>query len=123
MAYEPITPEKGIGEPVFPKGLGNLSHLLKQAMNAKEKIEELRQNLGNEVVEASAGGGMVTVAMNGRFEVLSLKIDRDVVNPDDTEMLETLTMAALNEAVRKAQEVVKLKMTEITGGLDIPGLT
>jgi DNA-binding YbaB/EbfC family protein len=108
---------------VFPKGLGNISHLLKQAMNAKEKIEELRQSLGNEVVEASAGGGMVTVTMNGRFEVLSLKFDREVVNPEDPEMLETLTMAALNEAVRKAQEVVRVKMMEITGGLEIPGLT
>jgi len=108
---------------VFPKGLGNLSQLLKQAMNAKEKIEELRQSLGNEVIEASAGGGMVTVTLNGRFEVLAIKVDPEIVNPDDTEMLETLLLAAMNEGVRKVQELVKAKMVEITGGLDIPGLT
>lgn len=108
---------------MFPKGLGNLSQLLKQAMNAKEKIEELRQSLGNEVIEASAGGGMVTVTLNGRFEVLAIKVDPEIVNPDDTEMLETLLLAAMNEGVRKVQELVKAKMVEITGGLEIPGLT
>lgn len=108
---------------MFPKGIGNLSHLLKQAMNAKEKIEELRQNLGNEVIEASAGGGMVTVTLNGRFEVLSIKIDPEIINPEDPEMLETLVAAAVNEGVRKVQDLVKAKMTELTGGFEIPGLT
>lgn len=108
---------------MFPKGIGNLSHLLKQAMNAKEKIEELRQSLGNEVIEASAGGGMVTVTLNGRFEVLSIKIDPEIINPEDPEMLETLVAAAVNEGVRKVQDLVKAKMTELTGGFEIPGLT
>lgn len=101
--------------------MGNLSNLLKQAMNAKEKIEELQNYLGNEVIEASAGGGMVNVTLNGRFEVLSLQIDREIVNPEDPEMLETLIVAALNEGVRKTQEIVRAKMQEITGGLEIPG--
>lgn len=110
---------------MFPKGLGNLGNLgglLKTAMEMKGKVEEMRESLGNEVIEASAGGGMVTVTMNGRFEMLSIKIDREVVNPEDLEMLETLVLSAVNEGVRKAQDLVKAKMTEITGGMDIPGL-
>ncbi len=108
---------------MLPKGIGNFSGLIKQAMDVKGKIEELKENLGNETVEASAGGGMVTVVMNGKFEILSLKVDPEVISPDDPEMLETLVKAAINEGVRKTQELVKEKMTEITGGIDIPGLT
>jgi DNA-binding YbaB/EbfC family protein len=109
---------------VFPKGLGNLSNLLKQAMDMKSKVEEMRESLGKEVVEASAGGGMVTVTMNGRFELLTLKVEREVINPDEAEMMETLILAAINEAVRKVQELVHGKMAEITGGLgiELPGL-
>lgn len=109
---------------MFPKGLGNLSNLLKQAMDMKSKVEEMRESLGKEVVEASAGGGMVTVTMNGRFELLTLKVEREVINPDEAEMMETLILAAINEAVRKVQELVHGKMAEITGGLgiELPGL-
>jgi len=108
---------------VFPKGLGDLSGMLKQAMQAKQRIEELRESLGNERVEAGAGGGMVNVLMNGKFEVLEIKIDPEVITPDDPEMLETLITAAINEAVRKTQDLVRSKMTELTGGFDIPGIT
>ena len=107
---------------MFPKGLGNLSQLLSTAMKAKERIEELRESLGHETIEAAAGGGMVSLTMNGRFELLSLKIDPEVINPEDPEMLETLILAAANEAVRKAQDLMRTRMTEITGGLDIPGI-
>jgi len=105
------------------EGMGNISGLLKQAMNVKGKIEDLKENLGNETIEASAGGGMVHVVMNGRFEVLSLEIDPEVIDKDDREMLQTLIRAAMNEATRKTQDLVKERMTEITGGIDIPGLT
>ncbi len=105
------------------EGIGNISGLLKQAMNVKGKIEELKESLGNESIDASAGGGMVTVVMNGRFEVLSLQIDPEVIDKDDPEMLETLVRAAINEATRKTQDLVKERMTEITGGIEIPGLT
>ena len=108
---------------MFPKGMGNISGLLKQAMDVKGKIEELKENLANETIEASAGGGMVNVVMTGKFEIVSLQIDPDVIDKDDPEMLETLVRAAVNEAVRKTQELVKSKMTEITGGIDIPGIT
>ncbi len=111
---------------MFPKGLGglgNIGQLMKHALDLKANMERLKDELGNARVEASAGGGMVTVEMNGKMEVLSLHIDREIVNPDDPEMLETLVAAAVNEATRKAQDLVRDKMSELTGGLDIPGLT
>jgi len=107
------------------KGLGNLANLqgiLKQAMEVKGKMEELKEKLGDEQVEASAGGGMVNVVMTGKFEVVSLKIDPEIVDKDDPEMLETLIRAAVNEAIRNVQEMVKGKMQELTGGIDVPGL-
>ncbi len=110
---------------MFPKGLGSLgdlSNMLKQAMEVKGKIEELKERLADETVEVSAGGGMVSVAMRGNFEVLSLKIDPEVIDKEDPEMLETLIRAALNEGIVQVQELVKSKMRELTGGIDIPGL-
>ena len=104
------------------KGLGNLQGILRQAMDVKSRLESMKDTLGNERVEAAAGGGMVKVVMTGKFEVESLKIDPEIINKDDPEVLETLIVAALNEAVRKTQDLVKEKMTELTGGLDLPGL-
>lgn len=111
---------------MFPKGLGglgNMGQLMRQALDLKANMERLKEDLAKEQVEASAGGGMVTIAMNGKMEVLSVKIAPEVINPAEPEILETLVAAAVNEATRLAQERVKDKMTELTGGLDIPGLT
>ena len=108
---------------MFPKGLGELSNMVKQAMQMKSKIEELKEKLRSEIVEAAAGGGMVKVTVNGKMEVLSVSIDPGLINKDEQEMLETLVRAAFNEAVNRVQALVKSKMTELTGGLDIPGLT
>jgi DNA-binding YbaB/EbfC family protein len=74
-------------------------------------------------VEASAGGGMVSVLVNGRHELVSLKIEKEVVNPEDLDMLQDLIIAAVNEGVRKAQEMATAEMAKITGGLSIPGLS
>ena len=103
--------------------IGKMGNMLKQAMEMKSKMEALKDALGDERIEASSGGGMVKVVMTGKMEVLSLKIDPEIVNRDDVEMLETLVQAAVNEGVHRAQELVKEKMTEMTGGIDIPGLT
>lgn len=103
--------------------MGNLQGLLKQAMELKGKMEEVKEALANERIEATAGGGMVTVVMTGKFEVESIKIDPEIINKDDPEMLETLVRAALNAAVRNTQELVKAKMSEVAGGMDIPGIT
>jgi len=95
---------------------------MKQAKKMQERMARLQQELETKTVEASAGGGMVSVVVNGKFEIISLKIDKDVVSPDDVEMLQDLVMAAVNEGVRKAQEMTTTEMSKITGGLNIPGL-
>jgi hypothetical protein len=101
------------------KGLGNI---LKQAQQMHAKISQLQEEMAEKRVEASAGGGMVSIVMNGRQEILSLRIDPEVVNPEDTEMLQDLIVAAVNEAIRKSQEMMQEEMKKITGGLSIPGL-
>lgn len=111
---------------MLPKGLGNLGNLsgmLRQAMDIKTRVEELKAKLGDITIEAASGGGMVTVVMTGRFEMVSIHIDPEIIDKSDPETLETLVKAAVNEAVRKVQELVESKMRELTGGLDIPGLT
>lgn len=113
---------KGLGGLGGLGNLGNLSGMLKQAMEMKGKIEELKQQLANETVEATAGGGMVQVVVSGRFEIVSLKIDPEVIDKSDPEMLETLVRAAVNEGVRKIQDMVRQKMSEAAGGLDLSSL-
>jgi hypothetical protein len=104
-------------------GLGNIAGLMKQAMEMKGKMEEIKAQMAEEVVEATAGGGMVTVELNGRFELIALKIEPEIINKDEAEMLETMVRAAVNEGVRKVQERLKERMSELTGGFDVPGLT
>jgi len=100
----------------------NFGNIMKQAKKMQEKIASIQAELEGKTVEATAGGGMVTVVVNGKFEILSLKIDKEVVNPADVDMLEDLIMAAVNEGIRKAQEMATAEMSKITGGFNIPGL-
>ncbi|MCX5832648.1 MAG: YbaB/EbfC family nucleoid-associated protein [Deltaproteobacteria bacterium] len=100
----------------------NIGEMMKQAKRLQEKMGSLQKELETRTVETSAGGGMVAVVVNGKFELQSLKIDREVVNPDDLEMLEDLIVAAVNEGIRKAQEMASSEMAKLTGGLKIPGL-
>jgi hypothetical protein len=95
---------------------------MKQAKKIQEKIAGMQAELESKTIEATAGGGMVTVVVNGKFEILSLKIDKEVVNPEDVDMLQDLIIAAVNEGVRKAQEMASAEMSKITGGFNIPGL-
>ncbi len=101
------------------KGLGNI---LKQAQQMHSKITQLQEEMAAKTVEASSGGGMVNVVMNGKQEVLSVRIDPEVVNKEDIEMLQDLLVAAVNEAIRKSQEMMAEEMKKITGGLSIPGV-
>ncbi len=103
--------------------MANFGNIIKQAQQMQAKMARLQEELAQRTVEASAGGGMVTAVVNGRNELISIKIERDVVNPDDVEMLQDLIVAAVNEGVRKAQEMATAEMSKITGGLNIPGLT
>ncbi len=97
-----------------------LNNLMKQAQQMQEQVKKLQAEAGNKTVEASSGGGMVTVVANGRQEVLSLKIDRSVVDPNDIEMLQDLIAAAVNEALRKSQELMKEEMGRLTAGMGLP---
>ncbi len=103
--------------------MANFGNIIKQAQQMQAKMARLQEELAQRTVEASAGGGMVTAVVNGKNELVSLKIEKDVVNPEDVEMLQDLIVAAVNEGVRKAQEMATAEMSKITGGLNIPGLT
>ncbi len=101
------------------KGLGNI---IKQAQQLQAKILKVQEEMANRTAEASAGGGMVTAVANGKQEIVSLKVEKEVVNPEDVEMLQDLIVAAVNAALKKAQEMVAEEMKKLTGGLYIPGL-
>lgn len=101
----------------------NFGNIMKQAKKLQERMAQLQEELALKTVEASAGGGMVSVLVNGRHELVSLKIEKEVVNPEDLDMLQDLIIAAVNEGVRKAQEMATAEMAKITGGMNIPGLS
>ena len=96
--------------------------MMKQAKKLQEKMAGLQKELESKMVEATAGGGMVSVVVNGKFELQSLKIDREVVSPDDVDMLQDLIVAAVNEGIRKAQGMASSEMAKLTGGMNVPGL-
>jgi len=101
------------------KGFGNL---LKQAQQMQAKISQLQEEMASKTVEASSGGGMVNVVMNGKQEILSVRIDPEVVSREGGGVLQDLIIAAVNEAIRKSQEMMTEEMKKITGGLSIPGI-
>jgi nucleoid-associated protein EbfC len=97
-----------------------LSNIMKQAQQMQERVKKLQEEAGGKTVEVSSGGGMVTVVANGRQEVLSIKIDSSVVDPNDIEMLQDLVTAAVNEALRKSQDLMKEEMSKLTSGMGLP---
>lgn len=99
-----------------------MNDLMKQAQQMQKRMLEIREELANRTVEATVGGGMVTAVVNGQQEVVSLQITPEVVDPEDTEMLEDLIVAAINEALQQSQELISSEMSKLTGGLKIPGL-
>ncbi len=105
------------------KGLGNIGDIMKQAQKMQKKMEDIKGNLHERVVDATSGGGMVTVQMNGNMELLSIKIDKEVVDPEDVQMLEDLVLAAVTQVVKKAQEIYQTEMNKLAGGVNIPGLS
>jgi hypothetical protein len=100
----------------------NLAGLMKQAQKIQEKFAQIQEELAGKTVEASSGGGMVKVVANGKQEIVSIKIDPEVVSKDDVEMLEDLILAAVNEARKRADELAKNEVAKLTGGLMPPGL-
>ena len=100
----------------------NMNSVLKQAQKMQEEMERIQQETEEENIEATSGGGAVRVIVNGKKELVEIKLDPDAVDPDDVETLEDLIMAAVNEAVKMAEDMMEEKMGAITGGLNIPGL-
>ena len=101
------------------KGFGNI---MKEAQKLQQQMAAMQEEISKRRVAATAGGGMVTVEVNGKQEILSIKIDPEVVSKDDVPMLEDLVLAACNEALRKSRELVQQELGKLTGGLKIPGL-
>ncbi|MBK5100652.1 MAG: YbaB/EbfC family nucleoid-associated protein [Desulfobacteraceae bacterium] len=104
------------------KGIPNMGQLMKQAQQFQSKMAKLQEELGDRTVEASAGGGMVSVVVNGRQEIISLHIDPEVINPDDQEMLHDLIMAAINDALTRAKAMMNEEMGKLTKGINLPNI-
>ena len=102
----------------FPGGMpGNMNNLMKQAQKMQKQMEEQQKALEEKEVKATAGGGAVEITVSGKKEITGVKLDPEAVDPDDVEMLEDLIMAAVNEALRKAEEAAASSMSRLTGGL------
>lgn len=100
----------------------NMGNMMKQAQKLQAQMLKMQEELAERTVESTAGGGMVRVVANGRQQIVSVRIDKEVVNPEDVEMLQDLVLAAVNEALAKSQEMVSGEMSKLTGGLNLPGL-
>lgn len=102
--------------------IGGMGNLLKQAQEMQARMAKVQEELGQKTVEGSAGGGMVQVTVNGQFNLTAVKIEPAVISADEREMLEDLILAAVNDGMRKARDMVSAEMSKLTGGLKIPGL-
>ena len=101
------------------KGMGNL---MKQAQKLQSKMLKVQEELADRTVETSSGGGMVKVVANGRQQIVSIQIEKEVIDPEDSEMLQDLILSAVNDALTKSQEMISNEMGKLTGGMNIPGL-
>lgn len=104
------------------KGIPNMGNLLKQAQQFQAKMAKLQEELGEKTVEATSGGGMVSVVANGKQEIVSVTIEAEVIDPEDKEMLQDLIIAAVNDALTKAKNMVQEEMGKLTHGLNLPNL-
>lgn len=100
------------------KGMGNM---MKQAQKLQSKMLKLQEELAEKTIESSSGGGMIRVVANGRQQIVSIHIDKEVVDPDDVDMLQDMILAAVNDALTKSQEMVAAEMGKVTGGINLPG--
>jgi hypothetical protein len=105
------------------KSIGSIGDIMKQAQEIQGRLQQVQQEAAAKTVEASAGGGMVTAVVNGKLEIVSLRVEKQVVEGGDLEMLQDLIIAAVNQAIRAAQKMMADEMSKVTGGLKIPGLS
>ena len=110
----------------LPKGMGggpsNMQSMIKQAQKMQADMEALQEELNGREYDVAAGGGAVSVKINGKKEVLSIKLSEDIVDPDDIETLEDTIVAAVNEAIKKVEDVNSEEMNKLTGSLSVPGM-
>lgn len=108
----------------FPGGFGggNMNNLMKQAQKLQKQMEEMQKELENKEFESSVGGGAVVVKANGKKQLVSIKIQPEVLDPDDVEMLEDMVLSAVNEVIKKAEDETNSAMGKVTGGFNMPGL-
>ena len=104
------------------KGMPNMGNLMKQAQQFQAKMAKLQEELGEKTIEASAGGGMVSVVANGRQEIISISIETEVIDPEDAEMLQDLILAAVNDALSRAKNMMNEEMGKLTQGLNLPNV-
>jgi DNA-binding YbaB/EbfC family protein len=104
------------------KGIPNMGNLMKQAQQFQNRMAKLQQELEKKTIEATSGGGMVTVVVNGQQELISIKIDPEVVDPEDIDMLQDLVLAAVNDGMARAKKMVNDEMGKLTGGLNLPNI-
>ena len=100
----------------------DMNNIMKQAQQMQEKMSQVQNELAGKTVTASVGGGMVSVTINGKNELLSVQIDKEVINPEEQTMLQDLIVSAVNEGIKKAQDLAQSEMRKITGGMNIPGI-
>ncbi|MFW0884456.1 YbaB/EbfC family nucleoid-associated protein [Candidatus Acidulodesulfobacterium sp. H_13] len=100
----------------------NMAGMLKQAQRLQSDMLKMQEELGSKIVESSSGGGMVTARVNGKQELIEIKIDKAVVDPEDIEMLQDLIVASINEVLTKSKDMVSGEMSKLTGGLNLPGM-
>ncbi|MDX1775354.1 MAG: YbaB/EbfC family nucleoid-associated protein [Desulfobulbales bacterium] len=100
----------------------DMNDIMKQAQQMQQKLSQVQNELAARTVTASVGGGMVSVTVNGKNELLAINIDKEVINPEDQTMLQDLIVSAVNEGIRKAQDMAQSEMRKITGGMNIPGI-
>lgn len=101
----------------------DIGSIMKQAKEMQDKMAKIQQDLSSKTITGTSGGGMVTVMVNGQGDVLSITIEKIIINPEEAAMLQDLVVAATNDALRKAKELSKQEMGQLTGGMDLPGLT
>jgi len=100
----------------------DMSEIMRQAQDFQQRLSQVQNELAGKIVTASVGGGMVSVTMNGKNELLSIQIDKEVISPDDQSMLQDLIVSAVNEGIKKAQDMAQTEMKKLTGGISIPGM-
>ena len=107
---------------MFGKGMGNMAGMMKKVQKMQADMKKMQEELKKRTIEASTGGGAVKVVINGEKQIVSLKIEPSAVDPEDVEMLEDLLVAAVNEGMRKIDEMTEAEMGKLTGGMKMPGM-